>query len=172
MAQTVSFVGLGSMGAGMARSLVRNEFTVRGYDIRAEPLERLAVDGGQPCRSAADAGNGASVAVVIVLTADQAEQAIFGEHGLAETLSPGSVVVCMSTMSPARTIALAERAAAIGLGWLDAPVSGGTVRADEGTHDDGWRRCCRSRKCAAGDRGFFAVRLSPGTGRRRVNRQD
>ncbi len=47
MAQTVAFVGLGSMGAGMARSLVRNEFTVRGYDIRSEPLERLGADGGQ-----------------------------------------------------------------------------------------------------------------------------
>jgi putative dehydrogenase len=133
MAQTVAFVGLGSMGAGMARSLVRNEFTVRGHDIRAEPLERLAVDGGQPCRSAADAGTGAQVAVVIVLTADQAEQAIFGSNGLAETLALGSVVVCMSTMAPARTVALGERANAVGLGWLDAPVSGGSVRAGEGT---------------------------------------
>src|ERR1700716_837246 len=133
MAQTVAIVGLGSMGAGMARSLVRNELTVRGYDIRSEPLERLAVDGGQPCRSAADAATGAQVAVVIVLTADQAEQAIFGENGLAETLAPGSVVVCMSTMSPARTQELGARAAGMGLGWLDAPVSGGTVRADEGT---------------------------------------
>ncbi len=133
MAQSVAFVGLGSMGSGMARNLVRNEFTVRGYDIRSEPLERLAVDGGQPCRSAADAGTGANIAVVIVLTADQAEQAIFGENGLAETLAPGSVVVCMSTMSPARTQELGARAAGRGLGWLDAPVSGGTVRADEGT---------------------------------------
>src|SRR5258708_437971 len=133
MAQTVAFVGLGSMGAGMARSLVRNEFTVRGHDIRSEPLERLAVDGGQPCHSAADAGTGAQVAIVIVLTADQAEQAIFGSNGLAETLAPGSVVVCMSTMAPTRTVALGERANAFGLGWLDAPVSGGSVRAGEGT---------------------------------------
>src|SRR5256885_4485292 len=132
MAQTVAFVGLGSMGAGMARSLVRNECTVRGYDIRSEPLEQLGVDGGQTCRSAADAGTGANVAVVIVLTADQAEQAIFGEHGLAETLLPGSVVVCMSTMSPARTQELGARAAAMGLGWLDAPVSGGAGRAGKG----------------------------------------
>src|SRR6266700_7303251 len=133
MAQTVAIIGLGSMGSGMARSLVRNKFTVRGYDIRSERSERLATDGGQPCRSAADAATGADVAVVIVLTADEAEQAIFGEHGLAETLAPGSVVVCMSTMSPARTQELGARATAVGLGWLDAPVSGGTVRADEGT---------------------------------------
>jgi 3-hydroxyisobutyrate dehydrogenase len=133
MAQTVAFVGLGSMGAGMARCLVRNEFAVRGYDVRAEALERLGADGGQPCRSAADAGTGAQVAIVVVLTADQAEQAIFGDDGLAETLAPGSVVVCMSTMSPGRTQELGARAANAGLGWLDAPVSGGTVRADDGT---------------------------------------
>jgi 3-hydroxyisobutyrate dehydrogenase len=121
------------MGSGMARALVRHEFMVRGYDIRSEPLDQLGLDGGQACRSAADAGTGAQIAVVIVLNADQAEQAIFGEDGLAETLPRGSVVVCMSTMSPTRARALGARAIDAGLAWLDAPVSGGTVRADEGT---------------------------------------
>jgi L-threonate 2-dehydrogenase len=133
MAQTVAFVGLGAMGSGMARCLVRKEFTVRGYDVRSEVLEQLGLDGGQPCRSAADAGDGAQIAVVIVLNADQAEDAIFGEHGLARTLPRDSVVVCMSTMSPARTRGLGMRAASAGLAWLDAPVSGGTLRAADGT---------------------------------------
>jgi L-threonate 2-dehydrogenase len=133
MAETVAFVGLGAMGSGMARCLVRSEFAVRGFDVRAEALEQLAADGGQPCRSAADAGTGAQVAVVIVLNADQAEQAIFGERGLAETLPRGATVVCMSTMSPARTRGLGARASDAGLKWLDAPVSGGTIRASEGT---------------------------------------
>jgi L-threonate 2-dehydrogenase len=133
MAQTVAFVGLGAMGSGMARCLVHKEFTLRGYDTRPEPLEQLGLDGGQPCRSAAEASQGAQVAVVIPLNADQVEQAIFGKHGLAETLQPGSVVVCMSTMSPARSRALGAQVTAAGLAWLDAPVSGGTVRAGEGT---------------------------------------
>ena len=133
MAQTVAFVGLGAMGSGMARSLVHKEFTVRGYDTRPEPLAQLGLDGGHPCRSAAEASQGAQVAVVIPLNADQVEQAIFGKHGLAETLQPGSVVVCMSTMSPARSRALGAQVTAAGLAWLDAPVSGGTVRAGEGT---------------------------------------
>ncbi|MDQ6670058.1 MAG: NAD(P)-dependent oxidoreductase [Chloroflexota bacterium] len=133
MPQTVAFVGLGAMGSGMARSLVRKEFTVRGYDLREEPREQLGLAGGQPCRSAADAGKGADIAVVIPLNADQVEQAIFGELGLAETLVRGSVVVCMSTMSPGRARELGARAAAAGLAWLDAPVSGGTVRAADGT---------------------------------------
>src|SRR3979409_1942894 len=133
MPETVAFVGLGAMGLGMARCLVRKGFTVRSYDIRSEPLDRLSGEGGVACRSPAEAGIGAQVAVVIVLTADQAEQAIFGEHGLVETLAPKTVVVCMATMSPARTRALAARATEAGLAWLEAPVSGGTQRADEGT---------------------------------------
>ncbi|MGI9148034.1 MAG: NAD(P)-dependent oxidoreductase [Chloroflexota bacterium] len=133
MVQTVAFVGLGAMGSGMARCLAHKQFTVRGYDPRPEPLVQLGVDGGQTCRSAADAGEGAEVAVVVPLNAEQVEHATFGEHGLAETLAPGSVVVCMSTISSARARDLGARAVAAGLAWLDAPVSGGTARAAEGT---------------------------------------
>jgi putative dehydrogenase len=133
MAETVAFIGLGAMGSGMARNLVQREFAVRGYDVRSEPLDQLSVDGGQACRSAADASTGAHLAILIPLNADQVEQAIFGSRGLAETLPRGSVVVCMSTMSPARTRDLGARVAAAGLAWLDAPVSGGAQRAAEGT---------------------------------------
>src|SRR5690348_14756937 len=115
MAETVAFVGLGAMGSGMARCLVQKEFTVRAYDIRSDALERLGADGGQPCRSAADAGRGAQIAVVVVLNADQVEQAIFGEQGLIESLPTGSVVVCTPTMSPARARELAEKATGAGL---------------------------------------------------------
>jgi 3-hydroxyisobutyrate dehydrogenase len=131
--QTVAFVGLGSMGSGMARCLVRKGFTVRGYDTQPATLERFSIDGGQACSSAAEAGEGARAAVVIVLNADQAEDVVFGKHGLARSLAPGSVVICMVTMSPARSVGLARQANAAGLGWLDAPVSGGTVRAANGT---------------------------------------
>jgi 3-hydroxyisobutyrate dehydrogenase len=96
-------------------------------------LDEHARAGGQPCRSAADAGEGTQTAVVIVLTADQAEQAVFGDDGLGAALPAEGMVICMSTMSPARARSLAERASLVGLRWLDAPVSGGTQRAADGT---------------------------------------
>lgn len=133
MASTVAFVGLGAMGSGMARVLVRKGFVVRGFDVRSEACARLRADGGVACLSAAEAAVGTNVAIVIVLNADQAQAAIFGPDGLAESLPPSAVVVCMTTMSPARTRALGERAQAAGLAWLDAPVSGGTHRAMEGS---------------------------------------
>lgn len=131
--KTVAFIGLGAMGSGMARCLVRRGFVVRGSDVRSAVVEEFARDGGMAARDAAEAGEGAQAAVVIVLTADQAEEVVFGPRGLAETLPAGSPIVCMSTMSPARARALAARASNAGLPWLDAPVSGGTARASEGT---------------------------------------
>src|SRR5579864_1060447 len=134
MSPTVAFIGLGSMGAGMARCLVRRGFVVRTYDVRPEPVRALAAEvGAVACRSSAEAAEGADAAVVIVLTADQAEETAFGEGGLAQGLAQGAHVVCSTTMSPSRSRALAERAASMGLHWLDAPVSGGAERADNGS---------------------------------------
>jgi 3-hydroxyisobutyrate dehydrogenase len=131
---TVAFVGLGAMGGGMARCLTRAGVAVRAFDVRAEPLQAFAEDtGALVCRSSAEAGDSAEAALVIVLTADQAEAVVFGAEGLAQTLRANARVVCMSTMSPGRARALAEQAAAHHLRWVDAPVSGGTQRAAEGT---------------------------------------
>ena len=78
----------------------------------ASPLDELAEFGGLPTGSAAEAAEGADAAVVIVLTADEAEEAVFGRDGLVKSLPQGSPVVCMSTMSPARARSLAQRAEA------------------------------------------------------------
>lgn len=131
--QDVAFVGLGSMGLGMALNLARKGFQVRGYDVRSERTEELREWGGYAATSPADAGAGARAAVIMVLTADQAEEVAFGPNGLVQSLPRGAPLVCMSTMSPSRARQLAERAAQAGLRYLDAPVSGGSHRAESGT---------------------------------------
>jgi putative dehydrogenase len=133
MPQTVAFIGLGAMGAGMAACLLRHGQAVRGFDIRPGPLQALAELGGQACRSSAEAADGADAAIVIVLNADQAEQAVFGVDGLAQSLPSGTPIVSMSTMSPGRARALAAQATERGLRWLDSPVSGGVERARDGS---------------------------------------
>jgi L-threonate 2-dehydrogenase len=133
MAQTVACVGLGAMGAGMARCLVRAGFTVRGFDVRAQAVDALAAAGVQPCRSSAEAADGADAAVIIVLTADQAETTVFGPDSLSESLRSNAPIICSTTMSPPRACSLADQARRGGWKWLDAPVSGGTERAAEGT---------------------------------------
>src|ERR687888_197497 len=133
MPETVAFIGLGAMGGGMAPRLVRQGFRVRGFDLRPEAVEALARAGGQACGSSAEAAEQSSAAVVMVLTADQAEDAVFGEQGLARTLRADAPVICMTTMSSSRARAMADQAAGRSLRWLDAPVSGGVERAAEGS---------------------------------------
>jgi 3-hydroxyisobutyrate dehydrogenase len=133
MGRKVGLIGLGAMGAGMAACLVRQSVRVRGFDLRPDAVEALVRAGGQGCTSSAEAAEGAEAAVVIVLNADQVQDAVFGERGLAQRLAPSSPVVCMSTMSPGRARALADQAARRGLRWIDAPVSGGVQRAAEGS---------------------------------------
>jgi putative dehydrogenase len=130
--QTVAFIGLGAMGAGMAASLLRRGHGVRGFDVRPEPIAELVESGGQASRSSAEAAENADAAIVVVLNADQVEEVVFGADGLAHNLRSGTPVVSMSTMSPVRARALAAQAADRGLRWLDAPVSGGTERARDG----------------------------------------
>jgi L-threonate 2-dehydrogenase len=133
MPETVALIGVGAMGSGVAGCLAERGFVVRGYDIRQEALDLLRSAGGDVCTSPADAGKGAQIAVLLVLNADQVEEVVFGAQGLAGVLAPETVIVSGTTMSPARARALAERAQAAGLAWLDAPVSGGTHRAADGT---------------------------------------
>jgi L-threonate 2-dehydrogenase len=129
----VAFIGLGAMGAGMARCLLRNGFSVRAYDIRADRVDAVARDGASAARSVSEAATGVDVAVLVVLTADQAEEVVFGPDGLAAKLAPGTPVVSTVTMSPGRARSLAARAAEAGLRWVEAPISGGTQRAVDGT---------------------------------------
>ncbi len=133
MTHTVAFIGLGAMGSGMARWLLRKGFSTRGYDTRSTAVSDFARDGGHACTTSAEAARGADAAVVIVLTADQAEEAVFGAQGVTQSLTPGAAIVCMTTMSPARARALGSRADTAGYRWLDAPVSGGVQRAFDGT---------------------------------------
>jgi len=133
MSEAVAFVGLGAMGLPMANCLLRKRFVVRGYDVVPRRVELHREAGGVACSSSLEAGSGAQIGVVVVLNADQAEEAVFGQAGLARSLAAGSVVVSMTTMSPERSRSLAARAAEHGLRWLDAPVSGGTERAASGS---------------------------------------
>lgn len=129
--QTVGFIGLGAMGRGMAATLVRAGFRVQGYDVSPASLQSFAEAGGIPTASVAEAAADAGVLVIMVVSADQAEQVLFGA-GAAEALPAGSVVILSSTVSASFARRTAQRLEAHGLEMLDAPVSGGVAKAAEG----------------------------------------
>lgn len=123
----IAVIGLGAMGGGMARACLAAGLETHGADLDAARAEAFAGEGGV----AGEAGSFDIVATV-VLNADQTEDALFGEFGGAKLLKPGGVVLSSATMAPERAKALAARAEAEGILYLDAPVSGGTLKAASG----------------------------------------
>ncbi|MFT5176433.1 MAG: putative dehydrogenase [Gammaproteobacteria bacterium] len=129
----VGFIGLGSMGHAMARNLIKAGHDVRGFDVRAEAMSQLEKDGGRAAATPAQAADGADLLVVVVFTAAQAEQVLFGKDGALQTLAKGATVLMDTTMSPAQAQAIEAKLSASGHLFVDAPVTGGSVGADEGT---------------------------------------
>lgn len=128
----IAVIGLGSMGLGMATSLVRAGFAVSGYDVVAANAERLVAAGGIATASVAEAADGADAVVCVVVNAAQTEAILFGADGCAATMPQGAVFISCATMAPDVVRGLAERLEAQGKHYLDAPISGGATRAAEG----------------------------------------
>jgi len=128
----VGFIGLGSMGLGMARQLVGAGHKVMGFDIRPEAMTALAEAGGHLAPKLAAVAHGADALVVMVVSAAQVEEVLFGPEGAAGGLMPGAVVMLSSTVPPSFVRRLGERLENSGIHLLDAPVSGGAVRAADG----------------------------------------
>ena len=132
--QRIAFVGLGIMGAPMARNLVEAGFDVAVYTRTAEKAERFAEEhGAQAAKTPAEAAEGAEVFVTMVPDEAQVEQVLFGPGGAAEALSQGALVIDMSTISPTASKRIGERLAEPGLPFVEAPVSGSKPKAEDGT---------------------------------------
>ncbi|TCL68385.1 L-threonate dehydrogenase [Rhizobium sp. BK251] len=130
--KNIAVIGLGSMGFGMAASLLRAGHAVSGCDVAAGARDRLRDSGGQAFDTPADTARDAEIAVIVVLNAAQTETVLFGSAGVASVLRPGSVIISCATIPPAQARAFAARAAEQGLHYLDAPISGGSVKSEAG----------------------------------------
>ncbi|MBX3569777.1 MAG: NAD(P)-dependent oxidoreductase [Rhizobiaceae bacterium] len=120
------------MGYGMAGSLVRAGLAVSGFDMRAETTARFAAQHGTVLpASALDAVRGAEVVIAVVVNADQTES-LLASDGLLAATAPGAAIVSCATMAPERARALAAKVEAAGRLYVDAPISGGAVRAADG----------------------------------------
>jgi 3-hydroxyisobutyrate dehydrogenase len=127
--RTIGVIGLGTMGMGAAKSLLRAGFRVHACDLRAEALAAFAAAGGIACASPAELGRQCEVLVTLVVNAEQTETVLFGAQGAVAGLAPGSVVIASATVAPDYAAGLAARLAKHGILMLDAPVSGGGAKA-------------------------------------------
>ena len=128
----VCVVGLGSMGLGIAGSLLRAGFDVVGCDVTAQARAGFSGLGGRVEDTPEAASKGADVVISVVVNAAQTDAVLFGPNGAALTASRGAVILSCATMAPDAARAFEARAQALGLAYIDAPISGGAVRAAAG----------------------------------------
>jgi len=131
MSMNIAVFGLGSMGYGMARCCLRAGNTVHGFDVMAEHVARFIAEGGRN-GTVADAALTMDAVVVVVLNAAQVESVLFGYDGIVPRLRPGAVVMACATVPPEFAKQMEQRCAAHAVLYLDAPISGGSVKAGEG----------------------------------------
>lgn len=133
MQENIGFIGLGIMGQPMALNLRKAGYSLWVHARRPECMTPLIAAGATACESSAAVAAQASIIFIMVSDTPDVEHVILGEHGLIEKIASGSVVVDMSTISPAVTRLLAEQLATRNVAMLDAPVSGGQQGAIDGT---------------------------------------
>lgn len=128
----VAFIGLGSMGLGMAKNLLKHGHKVIGVDPSAVARDEFTKSGGTTASSPADAAAMADAVILAVVNAQQVDSVLFGDGGAAPALRKGGLVMQCATVPPAFARSLGERLAKSGLVLLDAPMSGGRARAESG----------------------------------------
>ncbi|WP_340556743.1 2-hydroxy-3-oxopropionate reductase [Streptomyces sp. GSL17-111] len=129
----IAWVGLGIMGSPMAENLIKAGYSVTGFTLEQEKLDRLAANGGTAASSIAEAVADADMVITMVPADPHVKAVILGDDGVLAHAKQGATIIDMSSITPQTSIAVAEAAAKAGKGLkvLDAPVSGGEAGAVE-----------------------------------------
>ena len=133
-AENLGYLGLGLMGLPMSLRLLKAGHDVSVWNRSASKAAPLVQAGARPAANPREVANAASIIFMCVTDAHAVEDVVFGHEGLAAAPGEGKLVVDFSSIHPDAARAVAARLkAANGMGWIDAPVSGGTKGAEEGT---------------------------------------
>ena len=135
---TIGFAGLGAMGGGMAKNLVKNGFDVTGFDVYQPLVDSFVQAGGKAAKTPKEAATGVDFFVSMVANAAQNAQLLFeGEDCVVKGLGKGKTFILCSTTAPAFSFEIRKRLdeefGRSDVKFLDCPVSGGTIRAADGT---------------------------------------
>jgi 3-hydroxyisobutyrate dehydrogenase len=172
----VGLIGLGAMGRGMAASLRRGGHVVHVCDIRPEAVAAFVAEGGTGHATPAGLAAACEVVISVVVNAAQTEAVLFGEAGAAGAMKRGSVFVMCSTVDPGWSVALEGRLEALGLLYLDAPISGGAAKAASGQitmmtagRPEAYAKCGNALEAMAGKVFRLGDRAGPGSTVKIVN---
>src|SRR5262247_4702584 len=129
----IGFIGTGAMGRPMLANLVKKGHTVSAFDVAEAALDGAVRAGAARAASAAAAARDAELVITILPSSSHAEAAYLGAGGVLEAVARGRLCIDMSTIDPSVSRRIAEAVTARGARFLDAPVSGGVPRAEDGT---------------------------------------
>ena len=131
VANKVLVIGLGSMGYGIASSLIKHGHEVYGLDKDKNHTDRLQKAGGKN-EELSKICKIVDVVVIVVLNSIQTEQILFGKHGIVEQLNKETLIIVCTTVSPQFAREMAERCNQYNIHYLDAPMSGGSIKSENG----------------------------------------
>jgi L-threonate 2-dehydrogenase len=129
----VAIIGVGNMGGGMARNLLSRGWPVHVYDVDAAKMQNLAYFGAVSHDSQAQAAINSIVTIVCVVDAAQTHDVLLGDQGIAQAMQLGRTVMLCPTLAPQDIEQFAKALIPFGIHCIDAPMSGGPVRAANGT---------------------------------------
>jgi 4-hydroxybutyrate dehydrogenase / sulfolactaldehyde 3-reductase len=131
--QRVGLIGLGSMGRGIGKNLLKHDFPLTVFDANlaaVEPLQQLGAEGVESPRAVAERSD---IVVTVLPNGPDVEAVTFGKDGIVEGARPGTIVMDCSTIEPAASMAVHAALAERGIRMVDAAMGRGSAQADEGT---------------------------------------
>ncbi|MBV6396205.1 MAG: 2-hydroxy-3-oxopropionate reductase [Anaerolineales bacterium] len=131
--ERIGFIGLGIMGRGMTHNVLKAGWDVTVWNRSAARMEEFISAGAKGASSPADLAAQCDVILICVSDTPDVEEVLFGANGVSAGVKRGALVVDHSTISPQKTVEMAKRLNAQGAAFLDAPVSGGSEGAKNGT---------------------------------------
>jgi 2-hydroxy-3-oxopropionate reductase len=133
MTRRIGFIGLGIMGKPMSLNLLKAGHMLTVHDLNQDAVETLVAAGATAVRSPKEVAENSDIIITMLPASQNVQSVVQGENGVLAGAKKGSIIIDMSSITPAVSKALAEAAAEFGVGFLDAPVSGGEPGAINGT---------------------------------------
>lgn len=130
---SVGVIGLGDMGSGLAKNLLKAGFVVKGLDLSEKRMTEFEAMGGMRAQSPAEVAKNVDAVFVMVMNGMQVEQVLFDSEGVVQTLAATAPVILTATIKPSEAVEIGKKLSERGLQIIDSPVSGGYSGAQNGT---------------------------------------
>jgi len=129
----IGFIGLGIMGTPMAKNLLKAGYSLTVYDIVSDRIDELVAAGAETGSSSKEVAAKSELVITMLPNSPEVKEAVLGADGVLDGAKPGTILVDMSSIAPAASKEVSEKANKKGVAVLDAPVSGGEPKAVDGT---------------------------------------